>query len=72
VLPACRRPLPYSLARRLVCGLQVAALGALLAPPLAGPPAAVLAGAALAALTASFARDALWCLRTPLDPRRPA
>jgi phosphatidylglycerophosphate synthase len=70
VLPACRRPLPYSLLRRLVCGLQVAALGALLAPPLAGPPAAAIAGVALAALTASFARDTLWCLRTPPDRRR--
>jgi phosphatidylglycerophosphate synthase len=64
-VPACRRPLPPSLARRLVCGLQVVALGLLLAPPVSGPPAAAIAAVALAALCASFARDLLGCLRAP-------
>lgn len=61
-LPALARPLPYSLRRRVVCGLQIAALGALLAP--ITPPAlgGFVAGIALAALTMSFLRDGLWCL----------
>lgn len=64
-VPAFRRPLPPSLMRRMVCGLQVVALGLLLAPPVGGPAAAAIAAAALAALCASFARDLLGCLRAP-------
>jgi phosphatidylglycerophosphate synthase len=73
-LPALARPLPYSLRRRVVCGVQIAALGALLAP--VTPPALgqSVASIALAALTMSFVRDGLWCLtrgRAATPPRAP-
>ncbi|MDZ7711946.1 MAG: CDP-alcohol phosphatidyltransferase family protein [Rhodovibrio sp.] len=62
LLPALARPLPYSLRRRVVCGVQIAALGALLAPatPAAWVPS--VAAVALAALMVSFLSDGLWCL----------
>jgi hypothetical protein len=60
-----RRPLPYSLRRRLVCGVQIAALGLLLAPPTPAGWVPLIAGGALAGLTLSFLRDTAWCL-----PRR--
>jgi phosphatidylglycerophosphate synthase len=66
LVPALTRPLPYSLRRRAVCGVQIAALGILLAPPLPEAWIAAIAGAALAALALSFLRDLLWCLARPL------
>ncbi|WP_200340833.1 CDP-alcohol phosphatidyltransferase family protein [Rhodovibrio sodomensis] len=62
LIPALARPLPYSLRRRIVCGVQIAALGALLAPPTPAGWSAVLTTVALVALTLSFLRDGLWSL----------
>ncbi len=62
LLPALARPLPYSLRRRVVCGVQIAALGALLAPVTPAGWVASVAGVALAALALSFLRDGLWCV----------
>jgi phosphatidylglycerophosphate synthase len=62
LLPALARPLPYSLRRRVVCGVQIVALGALLAPVTPTAWVAAVAGVALAALALSFLRDALWCI----------
>lgn len=69
LVPALARPLPYSLRRRIVCGIQLAALGGLLAP--ATPPAwvATIAAVALAALSLSFLRDGIWCLSRTANPR---
>lgn len=63
LLPVLARPLPPSRRRAAVCGLQVAALGLLLAPPLVPPWSGLVAGAAFAALAASFAVDIAWLLR---------
>jgi hypothetical protein len=63
LVPALARPLPPSDRRRAVCGLQVAVLGLLLAPPVAPPVSAWLAAAAFAALVTSFAVDVAWLLR---------
>ena len=62
LVPALARPLPYSLRRRIVCGLQLGALGILLAPPvpLAWMPA--IAAGALGVLALSFLRDVVWCV----------
>jgi phosphatidylglycerophosphate synthase len=62
LVPALARPLPYSLRRRVVCGVQIAALGGLVAPLTPATWAVAIAAAALAALTLSFLRDAIWCL----------
>lgn len=62
--PALRRPLPPSRRRDAVCALQVAALGAILAPPVMPPLSGAIAAVALAALAASFAADVAW-LRRP-------
>lgn len=61
--PALRRPLPASRRRAAVCGLQVATLGLILAPPVAPPLSAALAAAALVALAWSFALDLRWLRR---------
>jgi phosphatidylglycerophosphate synthase len=63
LVPALARALPPSGRRRAVCGLQVAVLGLLLAPPVAPPLSALLAAAAFAALVASFAVDVAWLVR---------
>jgi phosphatidylglycerophosphate synthase len=63
LVPALARPLPPSNRRRAVCGLQVAVLALLLAPPVAPPWSALLAAAGFAALAASFAVDVAWLLR---------
>ena len=63
LIPKLARPLPPSQRRRVVCGLQVAALGLILAPPVAPPASEALAAAAFAALAWSFAADVAWLLR---------
>ena len=75
LVPALSRPLPYSLRRRIVCGIQIAALGVLLAPATPADWIAPVAAVALAALTLSFLRDGLRCLSrgrsaTPVRARR--
>ena len=75
LVPALARPLPYSLRRRIVCGVQIATLGVLLAPVTPAGWIAPIAAVALAALTLSFLRDGLWCLTrganaTPMRARR--
>ncbi|MFT3974416.1 MAG: CDP-alcohol phosphatidyltransferase family protein [Amaricoccus sp.] len=57
LVPALAAPLPPSTRRRAVCGMQIAVLAVLLAPPLGPPTSALLAAAALAALAGSFAAD---------------
>ena len=47
IVPALARPLPPSRRRRLVCALQVAVLGLLLAPPVVPPLSSALAGRGL-------------------------
>jgi phosphatidylglycerophosphate synthase len=61
--PALARPLPPSRRRAVVCGLQVAALGLLLAPPVVPPSSSLIAGLAFALLAGSFAIDTVWLLR---------
>ena len=61
--PPLAAPLPPSSRRRAVCGLQIAVLALMLAPPLAPPWSAALAAVALATLAWSFAVDAAWLLR---------
>jgi hypothetical protein len=63
IAPALNRPLPPSRRRSAVCGLQVAALSLVLAPPLAPPVSSALLAAAFAALAWSFAVDIAWALR---------
>jgi phosphatidylglycerophosphate synthase len=70
LLPALRRPLPESRQRKAVFALQGAALIACLLPPLPAAWAAWLAGAALLALTASFALDVRWLLSPRARPGR--
>lgn len=62
-VPRLAGMLPPSARRRAVCGLQVAVLGLLLAPPLVPPVSSAFAAVALAALVASFAVDVAWLLR---------
>ena len=62
-LPWLRQPLPPSFARKAVFVAQAMALLALMLPPVASTAATVLAAAALAAMTLSFARDVLWLAR---------
>lgn len=61
--PVLGRPLPVSRRRAAVCGLQVATLGLILAPPVAPPLSTSLAAIALAALVWSFALDLAWLRR---------
>jgi phosphatidylglycerophosphate synthase len=65
IAPALARPLPPSRRRSAVCGLQVAALSLVLAPPVAPPASAGLLAAAFAALAWSFAVDVAWLRRAP-------
>lgn len=61
--PTLARPLPPSQRRRVVCGLQVAALGLILAPPVVPPASEAVAAAAFVALAWSFAVDVAWLNR---------
>jgi phosphatidylglycerophosphate synthase len=63
LIPKLAQPLPPSQRRRVVCGLQVAALGLILAPPVVPPASEALAAAAFAALAWSFAVDIAWLIR---------
>lgn len=63
--PSLARPLPPSLRRKTVCVVQIAVLGALIAPVLVPPVSSALAAAALLALAWSFALDLAWLLRAP-------
>ena len=58
------RPLPPSRRRKVVCGVQVAALLAVLAPIVGPDVGGAMAVAALIALTYSFGADALRLVRT--------
>lgn len=60
VVPRLAAPLPPSTRRKVVCVLQLVALTALLAPPVAPPVSSGLALLALAALVWSFAADLRW------------
>jgi phosphatidylglycerophosphate synthase len=62
-LPWLNEPLPERFRRKAVCVLQIAALIALTAPILNGPPALVLAASATLVLGWSFAIDILWLAR---------
>ncbi|NQW10983.1 MAG: CDP-alcohol phosphatidyltransferase family protein [Alphaproteobacteria bacterium] len=64
LMPLLAAPLPPSRRRRAVCGMQVIALGALLAPSLPAAASWPIAAAALAALALSFALDICWLIRT--------
>jgi hypothetical protein len=55
--------LPPSRRRAAICGVQVAVLGLLLAPPVIPPLSILLAACAFAALVGSFAVDIAWLLR---------
>lgn len=61
-MPTLRRPLPPSLRRRTVFGVQALLLIACLLPPIPAAHASWLAASALLALAASFARDVRWLL----------
>jgi phosphatidylglycerophosphate synthase len=61
--PRFRRELPESLARKIVCVIQVAVLAVLLAPVVSQTAANILALLTLVLLTWSFARDTRWLLR---------
>lgn len=63
LVPWLRAPLPERWSRKAVCVLQIGALIALLAPPLAPPWSAWLAGAVAVPLLWSFAMDVLWLRR---------
>ena len=63
IAPTLARPLPPSRRRSAVCGLQVAALSLVLAPPVAPPLSTALLAAAFAALAWSFAVDLAWLAR---------
>lgn len=63
--PRFRRALPPSRRRRIVCGLVVAVLAAMLAPPVQPPGSAWMAAGALAMLIWSFALDLAWLARQP-------
>jgi len=58
-----RAPLPRSRRRQAVCVAQIAALLAAMVPAVVPPASAVIAGAALAALSASFLTDTVWLWR---------
>lgn len=61
--PKLAGELPPSLARKVVCVIQVAALAAMLAPVITPTVASPLALATLALLAWSFGRDTWWLLR---------
>jgi phosphatidylglycerophosphate synthase len=59
-----RADLPPSFRRKVVCVVQVVALAAVLTPVIVPPVTTAIAGAALVALTWSFAVDVRWQWRT--------
>lgn len=61
--PWLSRPLPPSRRRQAVCVVQIAGLGAALAPILAPPSSGIIAATALLALAASFLIDIVWLWR---------
>ena len=61
-LPALREPLFPSMRRKSVCVVQVAALCAIVSPPIAPPLSAWIGAVAVLALLYSFGRDTLWLL----------
>ncbi len=62
LMPRLARALPPSRRRRVVCGLQVVALGLMLAPPVVPPVSSPLAAGAFGLLAWSFAADVKWLL----------
>jgi phosphatidylglycerophosphate synthase len=68
LLPALRAELPPSARRRAICAIQTATLAAALAPPIAGPAAAAIAGTGLVAVIYSFAADVIWLIRNARPP----
>lgn len=65
--PWLRRPLPPSVRRKAVAAAQMIALAVVLVPVIAPPVGALIAGAALATLLASFALDVAWLRRHKED-----
>ncbi|MEO3388555.1 CDP-alcohol phosphatidyltransferase family protein [Mesorhizobium sp. CAU 1741] len=65
VVPWLAAPLPESMRRKTVCVVQIGVLVALLVPFVVPPLSGILAGAAAALLTWSFAVDILWLYRQP-------
>ena len=63
VAPRLRAPLPPSRRRQAICVVQIAALTLAMAPAIQPPASALLAGAALAALSGSFLIDTVWLWR---------
>ena len=69
-MPWLRAPLPPSFRRKLVCGVQTAALVTVLAPVLSPPASSALAALALGLLLSSFAADVVWLRRHSGESRR--
>ena len=67
-LPALRAPLFPSMRRKSVCVVQIAALCAIVSPPIAPPLSAWIGTGAALALVYSFGRDTLWLLRRGSAP----
>ena len=63
VAPRLRAPLPPSRRRQAICVVQIAALTLAMVPAIQPPASALLAGAALAALSCSFLIDTAWLWR---------
>jgi len=63
IWPAMAQHLPESRLRSVVCGVLIGALLLCLTPIVDGVLAIAVAGAALSALTLSFAKDLIWLLR---------
>lgn len=61
--PMLREPLPPSRRRRVICGVAVGTLSAVMAPAVAPPLSTLAAALATAAVAGSFASDALWLVR---------
>jgi phosphatidylglycerophosphate synthase len=66
VLPWLKAPLPERFSRKLVCVVQISVLIMLLAPPVTGAFAAILAGGATLALAWSFAVDSVHLIQRRL------
>ena len=62
--PTFRQVLPFSQRRRAICALSVSLLIACISPLLAAPAATFVALATFILLSASFAVDIVWMLRT--------
>lgn len=66
--PALAAPLPKRKRRSVICAVMVAALVVCLVPLVEPAQASIIAAAALAALTLSFAIDLIWLLNNARDP----